>query len=132
MDQVTGLVTVLGRGDSQVSVGGLKVDLTEVEQTIAALPGVAEAVVVFDGSIEAFVMLAPGASQEAAAGLRGAMASRLAPYKIPRKVNVVAELPRTSSGKRVRNIGSLRAAASREPARAQRSPNTEESVSGVR
>lgn len=132
VDQATGLVTVLGRGDSQVSVGGLKVDLTEVEQTIAALPGVAEAVVVFDGSIEAFVMLAPGASQDAAAGLRGAMASRLAPYKIPRKVNVVAELPRTSSGKRVRNIGSLRAAAAGEPVQAQRSANTEESVSGVR
>jgi acyl-coenzyme A synthetase/AMP-(fatty) acid ligase len=132
VDQATSLVTVLGRGDSQVSVGGLKVDLTEVEQTIAALPGVAEAVVVFGGSIEAFVMLAPGAGQDAAAGLRGAMASRLAPYKIPRKVNVVAELPRTSSGKRVRNISSLRAAASQEPVQAQRSPNTEESVSGVR
>jgi acyl-coenzyme A synthetase/AMP-(fatty) acid ligase len=108
VDEATGLVTVLGRSDSQVSVGGLKVDLTEVEQTIAALPGVTEAVVVLDGSIEAFVMLAPGAS---AAGLRGAMASRLAPYKIPRKVNVVADLPRTATGKRVRNIGSLRAAA---------------------
>jgi len=132
VDQATGLVTVLGRGDSQVSVGGLKVDLTEVEQTIAALPGVAEAVVVFDGTVEAFVMLAPGASQGAAAGLRAAMASRLAPYKIPRKVNVVAELPRTSSGKRVRNISSLRAAASGEPVQGPRSPNTEESVSGVR
>ncbi len=132
VDQATGLVTVLGRGDSQVSVGGLKVDLTEVEQAIAALPGVAEAVVVFDGSIEAFVMLAPGASQDAAASLRGALASRLAPYKIPRKVNVVAELPRTSSGKRVRSTSSLRAAASQEPVQAQRSPNAEEPVSGVR
>jgi 3-hydroxy-4-methylanthranilate adenylyltransferase len=131
VDAAIGLVTVLGRGDSQVSVGGLKVDLTEVEQTIAALPGVAEAVVVFDGSIETFVMLAPGAGQDAAAGLRGAMASRLAPYKIPRKVNVVAELPRTSSGKRVRNISSLRAAGSQKPVQPQRSPNTEESVSGV-
>jgi len=132
VDQATGLVTVLGRGDSQVSVGGLKVDLTEVEQTIAALPGIAEAVVVFDGSIVAFVMLAPGASQDTAAGLRAAMASRLAPYKLPRKVNVVAELPRTSSGKRVRNLSSLRAAAAGEPVQAERSPLTEESVSGVR
>jgi 3-hydroxy-4-methylanthranilate adenylyltransferase len=131
VDQATGLVTVLGRGDSQVSVGGLKVDLTEVEQTIAALPGVAEAVVAFDGSIEAFVMLVPGASQDAAAGLRVAMASRLAPYKIPRKVTVVTELPRTATGKRVRNISSLRAAASRKPVQAQRSPTAEESVSGV-
>jgi acyl-coenzyme A synthetase/AMP-(fatty) acid ligase len=122
VDEATGLVTVLGRSDSQVSVGGLKVDLTEVEQTIAALPGVAEAVVVLDGSIEAFVMLDPGAS---AAGLRGEMASRLAPYKIPRKVNVVADLPRTATGKRVRNIGSLRAAAAH-------STKEQESISGVR
>ncbi len=132
VDTTTGLVTVLGRGDSQVSVGGLKVDLTEVEQTIVALPDVAEAVVVFDGSVEAFIMIAPGAGPQAAAGLRGALASRLAPYKLPRKVNVIAELPRTSSGKLVRNIGSLRAAAAREPVRAPRSPNPEETVSGVR
>jgi acyl-coenzyme A synthetase/AMP-(fatty) acid ligase len=140
VDGATGLVTVLGRSDSQVSVGGLKVDLTEVEQTIAALPGVAEAVVVLDGSIEAFVMLDPGAGQDAAAGLRGAMASRLAPYKIPRKVNVVADLPRTASGKRVRNIGSLRAAAaqssreqsSKEAQSTTEQSTTEESISGVR
>ena len=39
------------RLDSQVSVGGLKVDLTEVEPTLAALPGVAAAVVVRDDGI---------------------------------------------------------------------------------
>jgi acyl-CoA synthetase (AMP-forming)/AMP-acid ligase II len=32
VDPRTGLVRVLGRRDSQVSAGGLKVDLTEVEQ----------------------------------------------------------------------------------------------------
>jgi acyl-coenzyme A synthetase/AMP-(fatty) acid ligase len=63
------------------------------------------------------------------------MASRLAPYKIPRKVNVVADLPRTASGKRVRNIGSLRAAAaqsSREQSSKEAQSTTEESISGVR
>ena len=41
VDPRTGLVRVLGRRDSQVSVGGLKVDLTEVEHMLAALPEVA-------------------------------------------------------------------------------------------
>ena len=38
IDRATGLVTILGRLDSQISIGGLKVDLTEVEQTLCALP----------------------------------------------------------------------------------------------
>lgn len=111
VDPATGLVTVLGRGDSQVSVGGLKVDLTEVEQTLAALPGVAGAVVVCDGSIEAFVALE---HPDARAGLRDAMAAQLAPYKIPRRLHLLAELPSTPTGKRVRNAAVLRAAADRD------------------
>ena len=58
VDPRTGLVRVLGRRDSQVSVGGLKVDLTEVEHTLAALPEVAAAVVVHDHAIEAYLVLA--------------------------------------------------------------------------
>jgi acyl-coenzyme A synthetase/AMP-(fatty) acid ligase len=101
VDPANGLVTVCGRLDSQVSVGGLKVDLTEVEQTIAGLPGVVETVVVYDGAIEAFVVLAPAA---ALAGLKEAMSTRLAPFKRPRTVHVVTRLPRTASGKLVRNV----------------------------
>jgi len=55
VDPQTGLVQVLGRRDSQVSVGGLKVDLTEVEHMLAALPEVAGAVVVHDHAIEAYL-----------------------------------------------------------------------------
>ena len=39
VDPDTGLVTILGRLDSQVSIGGLKVDLTEVEHTLAGFAG---------------------------------------------------------------------------------------------
>jgi len=56
-DPATGLVTILGRLDSQVSIGGLKVDLTEVEQSLAALPEVAEVVVVYDDQIRAYLAL---------------------------------------------------------------------------
>lgn len=106
----TGLLTVHGRLDSQVSVGGLKVDLLEVERTIAALPGVDGAVVVHDRDITAYVALADPAAR---GGLDAAMAAELAPYKRPRTLHVLSELPRTPTGKPLRDPVALRAAAGR-------------------
>ncbi|MFC1419660.1 class I adenylate-forming enzyme family protein [Streptacidiphilus cavernicola] len=108
VDPDTGRVTVLGRRDSQVSVGGLKVDLTEVEQTLSALPGVREAVVVFDkGAIEAYLSGDPGAEPDR---LRELLARQLAPYKRPRRLALLAALPRTATGKLLRDVTGLRAA----------------------
>lgn len=109
VDPETGLVTIRGRLDSQVSVGGLKVDLTEVEQTIAALPGVAAVVVGYDDGITGFVQLDdPGA----AAGLEPAIAERLASYKRPKVLHLLDQLPRTTTGKLVRDLSVLREATS--------------------
>jgi acyl-coenzyme A synthetase/AMP-(fatty) acid ligase len=108
VDRASGRVEVRGRLDSQVSVGGLKVDLTEVEQTLAAVPGVAEVVVAYDGAIEAFVSLDPPGS---APDLKGAMARLLASYKRPRRVSYLDRLPRTATGKLVRSLPELRRAA---------------------
>ncbi|WP_225446953.1 class I adenylate-forming enzyme family protein [Streptacidiphilus sp. PB12-B1b] len=120
VDQVTGLVTVLGRRDSQVSVGGLKVDLTEVEQTLAALPGVREAVVLFaDGAIEAFLCTeAQDAGTEADVLER--IGERLAAYKRPRSTAFLPALPRTATGKLLRDATALHAAAAAHPAPAAR------------
>ncbi|MEI7032137.1 fatty acid--CoA ligase family protein [Streptomyces pratensis] len=107
LDEATGLLTVHGRLDSQVSIGGLKVDLSEVEASISALPGVSEAVVVHGTGIEAFVMVE---EQAAFDGIAGSLADRLAPYKRPRTLNLLTELPRTATGKPVRNAEILRAA----------------------
>lgn len=112
VDPATGLITVHGRLDSQVSVGGLKVDLTEVEQTVSEMPGVLEAVVAHDGAIEAFVALADGTTET---GLREAIVQRLAPYKRPRRISVLPKLPRTATGKLVRNLAALRAARESSP-----------------
>jgi len=106
VDPDTGLVRVLGRLDSQVSVGGLKVDLTEVEHTLAALPEVAGAVVVLGTSIEAYVVLREGGGGTAAIEAR--LAERLAAYKRPRLLHVVDRLPRTATGKLVRDRAVLR------------------------
>lgn len=107
-DDATGRLTVLGRLDSQVSVGGLKVDLSEVEASISALPGITGAVVVQGTGIEAFVMVEERAVFD---GLADCLAARLAPYKRPRTLHVLPELPRTATGKPVRNADVLRAAA---------------------
>jgi acyl-coenzyme A synthetase/AMP-(fatty) acid ligase len=109
IDPATGLVTILGRLDSQISVGGLKVDLTEVEQTLCALPQVAAAVVIYGGEIEAYLVLADGSSL---AGAEAALADQLAAYKQPRQLHVLPGLPRTATGKIVRDRAVLRAAAS--------------------
>jgi len=108
IDERTGHVTILGRLDSQVSIGGLKVDLTEVEQTIGGLPQVAACVVSFDGGIEAYLVLREGSTQ---AELERAMASELASFKRPRRIYLLSELPRTATGKNVRDRAVLRAAA---------------------
>jgi acyl-coenzyme A synthetase/AMP-(fatty) acid ligase len=109
VDPGTGLVTINGRLDSQISVGGLKVDLTEVEATLAELPGVLAAVVLLDDVITAYVQLAPPAT---AATVQAALTERLAGYKRPRRLHVLAAMPRTTTGKLVRDISLLRAAAS--------------------
>jgi acyl-coenzyme A synthetase/AMP-(fatty) acid ligase len=108
VDPSTGLVTVKGRLDSQVSVGGLKVDLTEVEATLGELPGVVAAVVLHDEVITAYVQLTePGTAESVDAGLT----ERLAAYKRPRRVHVLEAMPRTTTGKLVRDRAVLREAA---------------------
>jgi acyl-coenzyme A synthetase/AMP-(fatty) acid ligase len=127
VDPGTGLIRVLGRLDSQVSVGGLKVDLTEVEHTLAALPGVAEAVVVFGTSIEAYLVLRDGTTT---AAVEAGLAQRLAAYKRPRLLHPVGRLPRTATGKLVRDPVVLRDAgqgphrpSAQEPATRKGSPS---------
>ncbi|WP_406205731.1 AMP-binding protein [Kitasatospora sp. NBC_01560] len=110
LDPDSNLLTVHGRLDSQVSVGGLKVDLLEVEQTLAGLPGVDSAVVVFDRDITAYVALSDPAVRQ---GLDAALATALAAYKRPRALHVLPELPRTSTGKPLRDPVALSAAAGR-------------------
>jgi acyl-coenzyme A synthetase/AMP-(fatty) acid ligase len=113
IDPTTGLVTILGRLDSQISVGGLKVDLTEVEQTLAALSAVAEVVVVYDGDIEAYLAFSGDSTVD---DIQPVITSELAAFKRPRRLHVLDRLPRTATGKLVRNPAALREAASGRPA----------------
>ena len=110
IDPATGLVTIHGRLDSQVSIGGLKVDLTEVEQTLCTLPQVESAVVAFGGEIEAFLVLRGGATT---GDVEATLAGLLAAYKRPSRLHVLPAMPRTATGKVSRDQSVLRAMASR-------------------
>jgi 3-hydroxy-4-methylanthranilate adenylyltransferase len=113
IEEATGLVTILGRLDSQISVGGLKVDLTEVEQTLCALPHVDSGVITYGSVIEAYLVLREGASLTE---VEFALADQLAPYKRPRDLHVLDAMPRTATGKISRDRTVLRAAAGTSPA----------------
>lgn len=136
VDPDTGLVTIRGRLDSQVSVGGMKVDLTEVEATVAELPGVAAAVVVHDGDITAYVQADPerpdGPLTEES--IERELTSRLAGYKRPRVVHLLDQLPRTTTGKLVRQPAALRQAATvpTSPGAAAASPAAPAAASAAR
>jgi len=103
-----GAVRLLGRSDSLVVIGGLKVDLIEVESVLRQHPLITDVVVVHAGSIEAYVSAeedGPGAGE-----LAGWCRERLAAYKVPRLIQVLPALPRTSNGKLIRRTQTLRGA----------------------
>ncbi|HEX6341822.1 class I adenylate-forming enzyme family protein [Umezawaea sp.] len=103
-----GAVRLHGRSDSLVVIGGLKVDLLEVESVLRQHPRVTDVVVVHAGSIEAYVSVdedGPGAGE-----LVGWCRERLAAYKVPKLVRVLPALPRTPNGKLIRRTQTLRGA----------------------
>lgn len=104
-DPVSGLLRYRGRADSVVAIGGLKVDLTEVEQTILLHPGVREAVVVFGDVIEAYV---GGDAALTATDIANWCRSRLSDYKVPKVFWIAEAVPRNANGKVIRNREVLR------------------------
>jgi benzoate-CoA ligase len=111
-----------GRSDEMLKVSGIWVSPTEVEAALIAHDAVLEAAVVGvadDSDLikpKAFVVLKPGIARDAqlAAELKEFVKGRLAPYKCPRWIEFVDELPTTPTGKIRRNILRLDAAAARQ------------------
>ena len=99
-----GYYTYLGRADDMLRVGGEWVSPAEVEGVLIEHPAVLEAAVVGekdDAGVTrpiAYVISAPGTSADAAA-LTDWCHDRLAGYKRPKRYEVVAELPKTATGK---------------------------------
>jgi acyl-coenzyme A synthetase/AMP-(fatty) acid ligase len=94
---------LLGRLDHIVKVGGKRFSSVEVEQALRAMPGVAEAAVLpYERFGEPAIAAAVAPEPEAAldeATARAFLAERLAAYKLPRTILVLASLPRASHDK---------------------------------
>jgi len=95
-----------GRSDDMLKVGGIWVSPVEVEAALVSHPSVLECAVVgrrdSDGLVKphAFVAARPGTPAEGLPeALRAFAKERLEPYKCPRWVTIVAELPKTATGK---------------------------------
>ncbi len=99
-----GSFTYAGRSDDMLKVSGVYVSPFEVEATLSQHPAVLESAVIgfadTDGLIKtkAFVVLRPGKETDQAE-LKEFVKDRLAPYKYPRYLEFVAELPKTATGK---------------------------------
>jgi len=108
-----GDIWLLGRVDDVMLVSGHNISTTEVESALVSHPAVAEAAVVGAAdettgqAIVAFVILRTGAEltdADASPTLRAHVAERIGPIARPARVHVVAELPKTRSGKIMRRL----------------------------
>jgi acetyl-CoA synthetase len=107
-----GAIWLLGRVDDVMNVSGHRISTTEVESALVSHPMVAEAAVVGANDemtgqgIVAFVILRAGSQDgpEVAKNLRDHVAREIGPIAKPRQILVVAELPKTRSGKIMRRL----------------------------
>lgn len=92
----------LGRGDDQVKVGGVRVELGEIETVAVSFPGVTAAVALAvagpDGPAIDLVVESRADALDVPA-LRRTLAERLTGPVAPRRLRVVTALPRTPGGK---------------------------------
>jgi len=100
-----GYLNIVGRIKDLIIRGGENVYPREVEEFLHSHPDIVDAQVVgvpdarYGEELMAWVRLRPGSAELSAAAVREFCAGKLAHYKIPRYVHVVAEFPMTVTGK---------------------------------
>jgi acyl-CoA synthetase (AMP-forming)/AMP-acid ligase II len=98
-----GELRLKGRADFVINLHGKKVDPSEVERVIAAMPGVDEAVVLAvaasDGGDVVRAVVATSSEELTYARVAAWCRDRLAQHKVPRSIILVDEIPRTTRGK---------------------------------
>ena len=111
-----GEIWILGRVDDVMNVSGHRLSTSEIESALVSHPFVAEAAVVgatdetTGQAVVAFVILradqvsVAGSESEVATTLREHVAKQIGPIAKPRQIMVVAELPKTRSGKIMRRL----------------------------
>ncbi|MBM3986064.1 MAG: long-chain fatty acid--CoA ligase, partial [Planctomycetes bacterium] len=95
-----GFFRIAGRKKEMIVVGGYKVYPDDVDRVLAAHPAVAESATIgvpharLGETVKAFVVLRPGATADAAS-LSEHCRAQLAPYKVPREIELRDALPRS-------------------------------------
>jgi acyl-coenzyme A synthetase/AMP-(fatty) acid ligase len=101
-----------GRSDDVMKASGYRISPFEVESALVAHPAVLEAAAVASPDpvrgtvVKAFIVLRPGSlpGDDLAGQLQQWVKQHAAPYKYPRKIEFVSELPKTPSGKIKRGL----------------------------
>ena len=107
-----GYLWFVGRADDVILSAGYRIDPFEVESALLEHGAVVESAVISSPDevrgevVKALVVLAPGreASEELKRELQDHVKATTAPYKYPRRIEFVASLPKTVSGKIRRNV----------------------------
>jgi len=102
-----GYLWFVGRADDVITSSAYRIGPFEVEAALVSHPAVAEAAVVGKPDpargeiVKAFVLLAPGfvPNDDLARDIQAQCKRETAPYKYPREIAFVTELPKTVSGK---------------------------------
>jgi malonyl-CoA/methylmalonyl-CoA synthetase len=104
-----GYLSIVGRSKDLIISGGYNVYPAEVESYLNELPGVAESAVVgvphpdFGEAVVAVAVGKPGVALDGAELLAG-LKTRIAGFKVPKRLFVAHELPRNAMGKVQKNL----------------------------
>jgi malonyl-CoA/methylmalonyl-CoA synthetase len=104
-----GYVHIVGRAKDLIITGGFNVYPKEIESEIDAMPGVVESAVIgcphpdFGEGVTAVVVCKPGAALSEK-GVIAELETRLAKFKLPKRVIFVSDLPRNTMGKVQKNV----------------------------
>ncbi len=104
-----GYVVIVGRSKDLIISGGYNVYPAEIEGYINDMPGVAESAVIgvphpdFGEAGVAVVVAKPGSALDSAA-LLADLKSKIANFKVPKRVFIVDDLPRNAMGKVQKNL----------------------------
>ena len=104
-----GYVSIVGRSKDLIISGGYNVYPKEIESYLDDMPGVLESAVVgipdrdFGESVAAVVVARPGEQLDTGRLIAG-LKSRIAGFKVPKRMLLVDELPRNQMGKVQKNL----------------------------
>jgi acetoacetyl-CoA synthetase len=95
-----GTAVISGRSDSTINRSGVRIGTAEIYRVVEAIPAVADSLVVdVDNKILLFVVA--DLDEELTAEIRARLAAECSPRHVPDRIERVADVPRTLSGKKL-------------------------------